>query len=161
MAPSKGCFRMSKLPVFLLLLGILFASEAFPFQVPGCSNPIEYGNRNQTDYGPYSVRSISGVVISEIGTPAKRVGPIPACLGLFTEDRHILVASASADPEGRFRFGSTPAGNYRLVVRDRQNAFCIANVPLRVVRWPSGTTKPLTIHMRPVGIDDCSYGAFK
>jgi hypothetical protein len=64
---------MSKLPVFILLLAILFASEAFPFQVPGCSNTIEYGNRNQTDYGPFSVRSISGIVIKHAACVRRRL----------------------------------------------------------------------------------------
>jgi hypothetical protein len=41
------------------------------------------------------------------------------------------------------------------------NAFCVANMPLRVARWPRGRAKPLVVYMRPAGIDDCGYGDFK
>jgi hypothetical protein len=82
-------------------------------------------------------------------------------LGLFTEKDHHLVVSVVADDQGRFKFSSVPSGRYRLVVRDPQNVFCVANMPLRIVRWPLRKAKRLVIHMRPAGIDDCSYGDFK
>jgi hypothetical protein len=140
------------LPVFSLLAGA---------QQPICRSPIEYGNRNQVNPKRSSVRGLSGRVVSEVGDPAKEIGPVPACLGLFTEKDHRLVATAVADEEGRFKFKSVASGRYRLVVRDPQNAFCLANMPLHIVGWPRGTTKSLVIHMRPSGIDDCSYGDFK
>jgi hypothetical protein len=130
-------------------------------QTPTCKSPIEYGNRNQVDPKRSSVRGVSGRVIAEVGRPAKEIGFVPACLGLFTEKDHRLVASVVADDEGRFKFSSVPSGRYHLVVRDPQNAFCVANMLLNVVRWPRGRAKPLVIHMRPAGIDDCSYGDFK
>lgn len=151
---------------FQTILTILLFSffGAFTYarqQSPTCKSPIEYGNRNQVDPKRSSVRGVSGRVTAEVGRPAKEVGAVPACLGLFTEKDHRLIASVVADEEGRFKFGSVPSGRYRLVVRDPQNAFCVANMPLNVVRWPRGKTKPLIIHMRPAGIDDCSYGDFK
>src|SRR5436190_2950150 len=112
-----------------------------------CKSPIEYGNRNQVDPKRSNVRRLSGRVIMEVGDPAKELGPVPACLGLFTEKDHRLVATAVADEEGRFKFNSVPTGRFRLVVRDPQNAFCLANMPLHVVAWPRGTTKSLVIHM--------------
>lgn len=130
-------------------------------QVPTCKPPIEYGNRNQNEPKRSSVRTISGRVIAEVGSPAKEVGPVPACLGLFTEEDHRLIASAVADEKGRFRFRPISEGRYRLVVRDPQNAFCIANMPLRLARWRREKAKALVIHLRPSGIDDCSYGDFK
>jgi hypothetical protein len=126
-----------------------------------CNSPIEYGNRNQVDPKRSSIRGISGRVIMEVGNPAKELGAVPACLGLFTEKDQRLIASAVANEEGRFKFKSVPSGHYRLVVRDPQNSFCVANMPLRIVKWPRGKAKPLVIHMRPAGIDDCSYGDFK
>ena len=35
----------------------------------------------------------------------------------------------------------------RLVVRDPRDAFCVAHVPLRVVRWLRGKAKRLVIHL--------------
>jgi hypothetical protein len=143
--------------VFVLVLPLLAGAQ----QPVTCKSPIEYGNRNQVDPKRSNVRRLSGRVIMEVGDPAKELGPVPACLGLFTEKDHRLVASAIADEEGHFKFKSVSSGRYRLVVRDPQNAFCLANMLLRVVQWPRGTTKSLVIHMRPAGIDDCSYGDFK
>ena len=143
--------------VSLALLGFIAHVQA---QTPSCKSPIEYGNRNQVDPKRSSVRRISGRVIAEAGRPAKEAGSVPACIGLFTEEGHRLIASVVADEEGRFRLTSIPTGQYRLVVRDPQDVFCVANMPLRVVRWPRGKAKPLVIHMRPSGIDDCSYGDF-
>jgi hypothetical protein len=139
---------------------VLFASFSLG-QRPAvsCQHAVEYGNRNQVDPSRSTLNLIAGRVIAEVGEPAKKVGAIPACLGLFTETDHRLVASAVADEEGRFRFKRIQPGLYRLVVRDRQNAFCVANMPLRVVESRRGKT--LVIHMRPSGVDDCSYGDFK
>ena len=148
-----------------IVLTILIASSALLAQaqqpVASCKMPVEYENRNQVDPKRSSVSSIAGRVITEVGDPAREVGPWPACLGLFTENDHRLVASAVADEEGHFKFSSVPTGSYRLVVRDPQNVFCAANMPLRVVRSLRGKAKSLVIHMRPSGIDDCSYGDFK
>ncbi len=150
----------SRITLTLIIL-ISSASLALAQQPLSCKSPIEYGSRNQVDPKPSSVRGVAGRVIMEVGNPTKELDPIPACLGLFTEEDHRLVASAVADGEGHFRFKSVPAGRYRLVVRDPQNSLCVANMPLRIVRWPRGKAKPLVIHMRPAGIDDCSYGDFK
>lgn len=143
--------------IIIVLVSGLLANA----QTPECKSPIEYGNRNQVDPKDSTVRRIFGSVISEIGDPAKRIGPVPACLGLFTEKDHRLVASAVADEEGRFEFGSIPPGRFRLVVRDPLNLFCLANTPIEVVKWRRGKERSLVIHMRPAGIDSCSYGDFK
>ena len=130
-------------------------------QTPKCKSPIEYDNRNQVDPKHSTVRRILGHAISEAGDPAKGIGPVPVCLGLFTEKDHRLIASAVADEEGRFEFGPIPPGRFHLVVRDPLNLFCLANMPLEVVKWRRGKERPLVIHMRPAGIDNCSYGDFK
>jgi hypothetical protein len=142
--------------IFLLVAALLVNAQTLK-----CKSPIEYGNRNQVEPKRSTVRRLSGHAISEVGEPAKEIGPVRACLALFTEKDHRLVASAVADEAGRFKFGSIPSGRFRLVVRDPLNLFCLANMPLRVVKWPRGKTKSLVIHMRPAGIDDCSYGDFK
>src|SRR5438270_12104970 len=126
-----------------------------------CKSPVEYGNRNKVEPKRSTVKGVSGRVITEAGNPAKELDSVPACIGLFTEKEHRLVASTVADEAGYFRFDSVPAGLYRLVVRDPQDLFCVANMPLRVVRGSRSSAKLLVIHMRPASIDDCSYGDFK
>lgn len=141
-----------------ILSGLLVYAQGQP---PICTSQMEYGHKNQIDPEPLFVRSISGRVITEVGRPAKELGTSPACLGLFTDSDHRLLAKAVADESGLFKFNSVPPGRYRLVVRDPQDALCVANLPLRIVRWPRGTLRSLVIHMRPIGLDDCSYGDFK
>ena len=149
--------------LFVVVMLVLVFPLLACAQQTTCKSPIEYGNRNQVNPKRSDVRRLSGRVIMEVGNPpnAKEIGPVPACLGLFTEKDHRLVATAFADEEGRFKFGSIPSGRFRLVVRDPLNLFCLANMPLQVVKWPRGKARPLVIHMRPAGIDDCSYGDFK
>ena len=128
-------------------------------QAVTCPVIIEYGNRNQVETKRSTLNALKGRVMAEVGNPAKEFGPVPACLGLFSEDDHRLVASTVADENGHYQFKTVPPGLYRLVVRDPQNVFCVANMPLRIVRFSRART--LVIHMRPTGIDDCSYGDFK
>jgi hypothetical protein len=128
-----------------------------------CKQVIAYENHNQSDPNPLSIRSLTGRVIAEVGDEAQEIGPLPgACLGLFTEEAHRLIATATADQEGRFQFGKVPNGKYRLVVR--VGSFCTANVPLQVTGERRGKVagkRQLVIHMRPGGIDRCSYGDLK
>ena len=127
-----------------------------------CKAPY-YENRNQVDYGPLSVRVVSGRVLAEVGNPVHELGPVRgACMSLFTEREHRFLASVVPDEKGHFTFNSIRPGRYRLVVR--AHPLCVANIPLRVVSWPSGgffAGKRLVIHMRPAGIDRCSYGDYK
>jgi hypothetical protein len=152
---------MYRIVLRIVSLALLVSIANVQAQTPSCKPSIAYENRNQVEPKRSSVRRISGRVVAESGRPAKEVGSVPACIGLFTEEGHRLVTSVVADDEGRFKLTSFPPGQYRLVVRDPQDGFCVANMPLRVVRWPRGNAKPLVIHMRPSSIDDCSYGDFK
>jgi hypothetical protein len=128
-----------------------------------CKQAIAYENHNQSDPGPLSVDSLTGRVIAEAGDDAQEIGPVPgACLGLFTEEEHRLIATATADQEGRFQFGKVSNGEYRLVVL--VGRLCTANVPLKVSGERRGKVagkRQLVIHMMPRGIDRCSYGDFK
>jgi hypothetical protein len=150
----------------LLVMTALIGSNAFAQQgLPRCAR-IEYGNRNQVDPEPLSIRILSGKVFDQIGEdPVQVHAPIPgACLGLFTETDHRLIASAPADDRGNFRFARVSPGQYRLVARDPQNVFCLANARVRIVDWPGGGAlkrKHLVVHLRPAGIDSCSYADYK
>ncbi len=71
------------------------------------------------------------------------------CLGLFTEQKHTLIASAITDEEGRFRFNNISPGRYRLVVR--ASGFYVADVPVRVLsggRDKSKGAKPIVVYMQ-------------
>jgi hypothetical protein len=154
----------------IALLPFVFAGVTSFAQEPPVSCPalIEYGNRNQVDPKPLTVSDVSGVVLFQRGKLSEEVedvGPInDACVGLFTEKGHRLVASAKAVDDGRFRLKAVPAGLYRLVVRDPHGLLCVANVPLKITARTRGRMSvggPLVVHMRSSAIDDCSYGDFK
>ncbi len=151
--------------VVLILAAITLLQPVLLAQEKGepCKLPIEYANRNQVDYGPLSVRIVSGRVLAEVGGPAHEIGPVPgACVSLFTEGEHRFIASVIPDEKGHFAFKSIRSGRYRLVVHAKP--LCVASVPLRVVSWPRGgllSGKRLVIHMRAAAIDRCSYGDYK
>jgi len=122
----------------------------YPVQEPSeaCKN-VAYENRNQTDYGPLRIVVVRGIV-----RDGQRVGIPNACVGVFTESDHKLVVALETDGSGHFEVAGVPKGDYRLVVK--YPGFCPANARVRV---QAGTqrAKPLAVHMRPAGIDICSY----
>ncbi len=124
-----------------------------------CPKPLEYENRNQIDPPTLSVRAVSGRVINQDGFAVPN-----ACLGLFAERDHRLVASIPADKAGNFTFRNIPSGRYRLVVRDEYGGFCAANAKINVVSWPRGgipKQRQIVVHLRPSAIDVCSHGDYK
>ena len=149
-----------RLHIVLVLLG-LFTSAAGSCvaQQKGestCLSSTVYENHNQVDYGPLKVRAVRGTGIVEVGDKTQPGRAVPgACLSLFTEKKHKFLASVVADSKGQFRFDAVPPGRYRLVAR--ANAFCVANIPLEVVR-SSRKKAEILVHFRPGGIDTCSYG---
>jgi hypothetical protein len=132
-------------------------------QTFACEAITRYENRNQVDDGPLVLSTLSGQVFAEVGNPAKPLGPFPnACIGLFSEGEHKLVSNTVANKDGSFSIRDVPPGSYRLVVRDSQNAFCVANAPIRMSE-PKERARGgrVVIHLRPAGIDDCSYANYK
>ena len=133
--------------------------------VPVYKSPIEYENRNQIDPDRFQFRELSGKVIIQLESRSEELEPIPgACLGLFTEQKHKLVADSVADDKGQFKFDRIQSGRYRLVVRDPQNVFCVANVPIQIVKWPGrakSKDRQIVIHMVAARIDVCSYADYK
>ncbi len=146
-----------------LLSALLVTSAVAQEPSNRCRPQMSYENHNQVDPHRLSLRELFGRVVTEVGEPAQEIGPgSGTCLGLFTEQDHRLVTMATADKDGRFHFGTVPAGKYRLVVR--AESLCVANVPVQIVA-KSGSRKQknnqIVVHMRPAGIDTCSYADYK
>ena len=112
-----------------------------------------YVNENGTDPAPLHLRQLEGKVVGLGGDPMPR-----AELALFTESGHSLVATATSDREGKFRFDKVEKGLYRVVARIE--GLCPANVPVKLESSLLGKRK-LIITMRPKDLDTCSYGVAK
>ena len=117
-----------------------------------CSE-MTYENRNQVDYGPLRIHHRNGIVIDPDGVR------IPsACMGIFSEADHRLVSSTHSNKKGDFEIRNLPDGNYRLVAK--YDGFCAANARINVTAVKRKTGR-LIVHVRPGGVDDCSYIEFK
>jgi hypothetical protein len=138
-------------PIIVLLTLVAWVSPA-QGSTEKCA-PV-YQNHNMVDYGPLAFRRLSGYDVDPYS-----VRMVGGCIALFTEGDHRLVAITEADQDGKFAFGKIPTGRYRLVVDFR--GFCVANVPLRIVRWPHAERRKLVLHMALGAIDTCSHGDYK
>ena len=110
---------------------------------------VHYENHNQIDYGPLVVQDVKGTI-----TDPQQVAVPKVCAGIFTEKDHRLIATTESDADGRFSLQSVPPGRYRLVVK--ADPLCAANVPLQVVKSQK-KKQVLRVHMKPRGLDSCSY----
>lgn len=136
---------MKILPATLSLLIALPLAGSNPQRGESCSEMV-YENHNQVEPKILQLGTVRGVV--QWG----RVRIAKACIGVFTETDHKLVATIETDDTGQFSSERIPKGAYRLVVR--YSAFCSANAPIQV----SGKRgKSATVHIEAAGIDTCSY----
>jgi hypothetical protein len=136
----------------VVVIAALCGASSFAAQEQTTSSPCmaEYENHNQIDYGPLVVREVRGTVSDPQQTAMPKV-----CLTVFTEKDHKSVATTETDANGRFSFQSVPPGRYRLIVK--ADALCTANIPLHVVSRLK-RKQVLQVHMKPRGLDTCSYG---
>jgi hypothetical protein len=111
---------------------------------------LAYENHNQIDYGPLRIAKLRGIAEDSQGVPVPDVLVL-----LFSEKEHTLIAQSKRDLKGAFRLGGVRSGRYRLVLK--YDGFCSANVPVDL-KLRSGRKKGIMVHMRPAGIDECSYG---
>ncbi|MGH9562753.1 MAG: carboxypeptidase-like regulatory domain-containing protein [Terracidiphilus sp.] len=143
---------MSNRKVALLIFAAaLLAESSFAAQQNGDSSPCRavYENHNQIDYGPLIVQEVKGAITDP------QQGAVPkACVAVFTEKEHKLLATTESDADGKFSLESLPPGRYRLVVK--ADPLCAANVPLQVVKRQK-KKQVLQVHMKPRGLDSCSY----
>jgi carboxypeptidase family protein len=135
------------LPVFA---AALLAAPSFAQKGDSSSCVAEYENHNQIDYGPLVVQDVKGTI-----TDPQQVAVPKVCVGIFTEEGHKLIATTESDADGKFSLQSVPPGRYRLVVK--ADPLCAANVPLQVVKHQK-KKHALLVHMKPRGLDSCSYG---
>jgi hypothetical protein len=112
-----------------------------------------YANENSTDPPPLKLSGLTGRVRGLGGDGIPR-----ATVSLFTEDKHILVASVNSDRNGKFHFDKVEHGLYRVVARVA--GLCPANIPVKIESALILHHK-LEITMRPKDIDTCSYGMAK
>jgi len=139
-------------PALLIFALVLLSQPLFASQREGESSPcaVVYENHNQIDYGPLVVQEVEGTVVGPQQTAISK-----ACVSVFTEKDHKLLATTLSDANGKFSLQSLPTGRYRLVVS--ANPLCAANVLLRVVKH-SMKKRILQVHMKARGLDTCSYG---
>jgi hypothetical protein len=81
-----------------------------------------------------------------------------ACVGVFSETDHKLVATGEAGSDGVFEIQNVPNGKYRLIVACE--GFCAANVSI-ILKSRSHVRKRLVATMKPSAVDVCSYVEWK
>ena len=146
-ARMQATFRQLMCVALLLGAGALLWSQ----EVPSSGNrPMVYENHNQTDYHALVLRTVIGKARDEQGVPIPKVS-----LGLFTEKDHKFVAVIESAADGTFAFANVAPGLYRLVAK--YDGFCPANVPIDVSPHASAG-RSVELHMKPAGLDTCSYG---
>jgi hypothetical protein len=139
----------------ILLILVLVSSTARPLAAhqernsPPCT--VEYENHNQIDYGPLIVQEVKGTI-----TDPQQAAMPKVCVAVFTEKEHKLIATTESDMDGKFSVQNLPPGRYRLIAK--ADSLCPANVPLRIVKPQKRKLVELRVHMKPRGLDTCSYG---
>ena len=142
--------------VVLVVLGAVPGAQAYAAGLraqSAAATPAVYVNENGTDPAPLNLRELQGRVEGLGGEAMPQ-----AQVALFSENGHVLLATAVSDREGKFHFDKVEKGLYRVVAR--VTGLCPANVPVKV---ESGflTKRKMIITRRPKGLDTCSYGVAK
>jgi hypothetical protein len=117
---------------------------------------VAYEDHNPVDPRPIRLNVVHGTAEGPAGRSIPQV-----TIGLFTERKHHLVATAETDARGIYSFPQLPTGRYRLVAK--APGYCTANVPIRVagglLHFMSVRPDPAVgIHLEPVGAGSCSSG---
>jgi|ERR1041384_4995765 hypothetical protein len=117
---------------------------------------LKYEDKNQVTPNSITLKTASGRVFDRTAKGDSQ--PVSSvCIGLFEETTKRLIATATANDDGWFKFKRVPNGKYRLVVTDMYHIFCPANIPMEInVR--SGPKKKIAVYMVARKLDQCSYG---
>lgn len=142
--------------LFFILLNVSIAFAQASFQ--GCPSTDEYVDCNKADPPSLAIRVVTGRIAEKSDGQEQKAKPVKgACISLFTENEHKLIASTITDEKGYFIFGAIKPGAYRLVAYDPQNTSSTANGRIRVYpkgRGPVPKGIGLVIFLRPA-IDGC------
>jgi Carboxypeptidase regulatory-like domain len=147
---------MIKSLAFILFMLVLAVEIGIAQTKTDCSNYLNYENKNQVDPKPLRLSIVLGSVEDVQGVSIPDV-----CLAIFTESGK-LVTQVTSDKNGKFAFSAVPAGEYRLVAK--YSPFCTANVPIEVIekdKRGKSKQRKVVVHMKPAGIDECSFGELK
>jgi len=117
---------------------------------------LDYVDKNQVTPNSITLKTASGRVFDRTSKgDSQAVSSV--CIGLFEETTKRLIATATANDDGWFKFKQVPNGKYRLVVTDMYHIFCPANIPIEIdVRH--GQKKKIAVYMISHRIDQCSFG---
>jgi hypothetical protein len=129
----------------VLLSGTLLAQGG----LRACDSTVQFVDRNMVDY-TVMVGAMCGKVVDVEGAGVSR-----ACLALFNSDHSKLLRVFEAADNGEFCASDVKSGDYWLVVKDSQNAFCPASARLKL--RSRGGKRSLVVNMRGRGIDRCSF----
>jgi hypothetical protein len=134
------------------MLAMMLAVLTVLQQSGGACNGLTYANANQAEPPALRVDIVRG-----IATESTLGSPVPAvCVGVFSEEGHVLVAATISDSKGRFRITPVKPGLYRLVAS--APGFVVANNRVRI-SGSSRTVKSLRLHLVPRGTGLVSYFA--
>lgn len=145
--------KLSKNIILLIsVLCILFATELLNAQDRFDCDKVGFDSKSMVLEEPLGVRSIDGIVVTEDGSDL-----LPEmCVAIFREDDQVRVGSFKLGKSQRFDFKGLQDGRYRLVVKQRNNVYCLASIPVVVSRREQ-KEKSIEVVMKPREIDVCSY----
>src|SRR5260370_33690106 len=112
---------------------------------PPPGREIKYEHRNMIDYGPLRISGIRGFAKDIQGFVVPN-----ACVGVFSEMDHKLIATGEAGYDGVFEIRNVPNAKDRLIVACE--SFCAANVSI-ILRNRSRGGKRLVTMLTPRSID--------
>ncbi len=120
---------------------------------PSPCKEMKYEHHNMIDYGPLRISAVRGIAKDFQGFAAS-----DACVGIFSETDHMLVATAQTDSKGLFEIRGVPDGRYVLIVASE--FYCAANVSV-ILRGRSHVKKRLLATIKLSAFDVCSYVEWK
>jgi hypothetical protein len=128
-----------------VLLGGVLLAQSLPL---ACDSSVQFVDHNMVDY-TVKVRAMRGKIVDANGAKVGR-----SCLALFNADHSKLLSTFQANDDGEFSADGIKNGDYWLVVRDPQVAFCpaAARINLRTMNRKSR----IIVDMRFQGLDTCS-----
>jgi hypothetical protein len=148
---ASGEVKMRSIRLGIGCLLLAFAAMAQDGRTDCKDMTYEAGNPADR---PFQVTEIRGTAQDAQGVP------IDACVGIFREADHTLIAIVETDDIGHFEFPGIPDGSYRLEVKSVYTGFCPAIAKIQTDRHAKNK-KSLVAQMRAAKSDTCSWIEFK